>query len=117
MNFLPVTLTGAGDKPAAKLSDGTVLPLPSAPKGDGPWELGIRPEALTIVAQGGTASATASVVERLGDRTLVYAKMADGTQIIAQDSGKSTVQAGQKVELSFDTTALHMFDGQGRAAL
>ncbi len=117
MNFLPVTLTGAGDMPAAKLSDGTVLPLPSAPKGDGPWELGIRPEALTIVAQGGTASATASVVERLGDRTLVYAKMADGTQIIAQDSGKSTVQAGQKVELGFDTTALHMFDGQGRAAL
>ena len=118
MNFLPVTLTGAGDKPAAKLSDGTVLTLPSAPKGDGPWELGIRPEALAVMTQGAaTASATASVVERLGDRTLVYAKMADGTQIIAQDSGKSTVQAGQKVGLSFDTTALHMFDGAGRAAL
>lgn len=118
MNFLPVTLTGAGDKPAAKLSDGTVLTLPSAPKGDGPWELGIRPEALTVMTQGAaTASATASVVERLGDRTLVYAKMADGTQIIAQDSGKSTVQAGQKVGLNFDTTALHMFDGAGRAAL
>jgi multiple sugar transport system ATP-binding protein len=118
MNFLPVTLTGAGDKPAAKLSDGTVLTLPSAPKGDGPWELGIRPEALTVMTQGAaTASATASVVERLGDRTLVYAKMADGTQIIAQDSGKSTVKAGQKVGLNFDTTALHMFDGTGRAAL
>ena len=118
MNFLPVTLTGAGDKPAAKLSDGTVLTLPSAPKGDGPWELGIRPEALTVMTQGAaTASATASVVERLGDRTLVYAKMADGTQIIAQDSGKSTVKAGQKVGLNFDTTALHMFDGAGRAAL
>ncbi len=118
MNFLPVTLTGAGDKPAAKLSDGTVLTLPSAPKGEGPWELGIRPEALTVMTQGAaTASATASVVERLGDRTLVYAKMADGTQIIAQDSGKSTVQAGQKVGLNFDNTALHMFDGTGRAAL
>ncbi len=118
MNFLPVTLTGAGDKPAAKLSDGTVLTLPSAPKGEGPWELGIRPEALTVMTQGAaTASATASVVERLGDRTLVYAKMADGTQIIAQDSGKSTVKAGQKVGLNFDTTALHMFDGAGRAAL
>ncbi len=114
MNLLPVTLTGQGDRVAARLGDGAVVPLESAPAGDGPWELGIRPEALTVVAEGLTR-ATATVVERLGDRTLVYARLADGTQVIAQDSGKSTVKAGDSLGLAFDTSELHLFDGQGRA--
>jgi multiple sugar transport system ATP-binding protein len=116
MNFLPVTLTGTGDRAAARLGDGAVVPLPKAPAGDGPWELGIRPEALTVVKDGLT-KATATVVERLGDRTLVYARLTDGTQVIAQDSGKSAVKAGDTISLAFDTSELHLFDGQGRAVL
>ncbi len=116
MNIMPVTLTGQGDRAAARLGDGAVVPLPAAPQGEGPWELGIRPEALTVVAEGLT-KATATVVERLGDRTLVYAKLADGTQVIAQDGGKSQVKAGDSIGLSFDTNELHLFDGQGRAVL
>ena len=116
MNLLPVTLSGQGDRAAARLGDGAVVPLPFAPKGEGPWELGIRPEALTVVAEGQT-TATATVVERLGDRTLVYAKLSDGLQVIAQDGGKSTVKAGDSIGLCFDTAELHLFDGQGRAVL
>jgi multiple sugar transport system ATP-binding protein len=92
-----------------------VVPLPSGPPGEGPWELGIRPEALAVVTDGGSTGATATVVERLGDRTLIHAKLADGIQVIAQDSGKSVVRAGDRVRLSFDASALHLFDGQGRA--
>jgi multiple sugar transport system ATP-binding protein len=69
-----------------------------------------------VVAEGLT-KAVATVVERLGDRTLVYAKLADGTQVIAQDGGKSQVKAGDSIGLSFDTNELHLFDGQGRAVL
>jgi multiple sugar transport system ATP-binding protein len=114
MNVLPVTLSGGGDRAAARLGDGSVVPLPSAPAGPGPWELGIRPEALTVAA-GGLTRATATVVERLGDRTLVHARLADGTQVIAQDSGKSAVRAGEGIGLAFDTSALHLFDANGRA--
>lgn len=114
MNLLPTTLTGQGDRAAARLGDGSVVTLPFAPKGDGPWELGIRPEALTVHGAG-TTKATATVVERLGDRTLVYAKLSDGLQVIAQDSGKSQVKAGDTIGLAFDTNELHLFDGQGRA--
>ena len=114
MNLLPVTLTGQGDRAAARLGDGAIVPLATTPMGEGPWELGIRPEALTVVANGLT-KATATVVERLGDRTLVYAKLSDGTQVVAQDGGKSQVKAGDSVDLSFDTAELHLFDGQGRA--
>ncbi len=114
MNFIPVTLTGQGDRAAARLKDGSVVPLPGAPQGEGPWELGIRPEALQVAAEGLT-KATAAVVERLGDRTLVYAKLADGTLVIAQDAGKSQVRAGDSIGLTFDTSALHLFDAEGRA--
>ncbi len=114
MNFLPVTLTGQGDRAAARLGDGATVPLPGAPGGNGPWELGIRPEALRVAVDGLT-KATATVVERLGDRTLVYARIADGTQVIAQDVGKSEVRAGESIGLAFDTSALHLFDAEGRA--
>ncbi len=114
MNLLPVALTGEGDRAAAWLGDGTVVPLRSAPQGEGPWELGIRPEALTVAAEGGTR-AQATVVERLGDRTLVYARLEDGAQVIAQDSGKSGVKAGDVIRLNIDTAELHLFDGQGHA--
>ena len=114
MNIMPVTLTGQGDRAAVRLGDGAVVPLSTTPKGEGPWELGIRPEALTVVAEGLT-SATATVVERLGDRTLVYARLSDGTQVIAQDGGKSQVRAGDVIGLCFDTAELHLFDGHGRA--
>lgn len=115
MNLLPVTLTAQGDRAAARLGDGSVVPLSGAPKGEGPWELGIRPEALTV-SSGGTTIATATVVERLGDRTLIHAKLSDGLLVIAQDSGKSQVKVGDRVGLSFDTGELHLFDGQGRSA-
>jgi multiple sugar transport system ATP-binding protein len=114
MNLLPVTLTGQGDRAAARLGDGSVVPLPFAPRGEGPWELGIRPEALTV-SPAGESKATATVVERLGDRTLVYAKLADGLQVIAQDRGKSHVKAGDTIGLTFDPAEIHLFDGQGRA--
>jgi multiple sugar transport system ATP-binding protein len=114
MNIMAVTLTGQSDRAAARLGDGAVVPLPFAPRGEGPWELGIRPEALTVAPDGQT-NATAMVVERLGDRTLVYARLADGTQVIAQDGGKSQVRAGDRIGLRFDLAELHLFDAQGRA--
>jgi multiple sugar transport system ATP-binding protein len=117
MNFLAVTLSGSGDRSAARLGDGSVIPLTAAPEGEGPWELGIRPEAVTVVETGGLTTATATVVERLGDRTLVYARLRDGTLITALDSGRSEVRAGDVVNLAFDTAALHLFDAAGRSVL
>ncbi len=117
MNFLPVELSGAGDRATARLGDGSVVTLPKVPEGTGPWEMGIRPEALTVVDAGGQTDGTATVVERLGDRTLVYARLSDGTQVTAQDHGQSAVRAGDEVRLNFDTSALHLFDASGRAVL
>ena len=114
MNFLPVTLDAGGGRPVARLGDGSAVPLPVLPQGAGPWELGVRPEALTVAGDGALRG-TATVVERLGDRTLVYARLGDGTQVIAQDRVKSAVRAGDAIGLTVDPGALHLFDADGRA--
>jgi multiple sugar transport system ATP-binding protein len=115
MNLLPITVSGSGDRLGARLSDGSLVELPGGPA-DKDWkEIGVRPESLTVVAQGGETSATAVVVERLGERTLIYARLADGTQVTAQDRGLSSVEPGGVVQLKFDTTAVHLFAADGSA--
>jgi multiple sugar transport system ATP-binding protein len=115
MNILPVTVSGSGDRLNARLTDGSLVELRGAPVNRDWRELGVRPESLTVVAEGNETSATATVVERLGERTLVYARLADGTQVTAQDRGLSSVKPGDAVRLKFDTTALHLFAADGSA--
>ncbi len=55
------------------------------------------------------------VVERLGDRTLLYGHLPDGSELIAQDTGRSTAQPGQEIRIAVDPTAVHLFDAEGRA--
>ncbi len=113
MNILPVTVSGSGDRLNARLTDGSLVELPGAPVNMDWRELGVRPESLTVVSEANETSATATVVERLGERTLVYARLADGTQVTAQDRGLSSVKPGDAVRLKFDTTALHLFAANG----
>ena len=115
MNLLPVTISGSADRLSARLSDGSLVDLPGAPA-DKDWnEVGVRAESLTVVSQRGETSATAAVVERLGERTLVYARLADGTQVTAQDQGLSSIAPGDAVVLKFNTDALHLFAADGSA--
>jgi multiple sugar transport system ATP-binding protein len=115
MNILPITVSGSGDRLNARLSDGSLVEIAGAPV-DKDWrEIGIRPESLTVVPEGRELSATANVIERLGERTLVHARLADGSQIIAQDRGLSGVEPGATIWLKFDTAALHLFAADGSA--
>ena len=115
MNFLKVSLDSQGDTTTASLGDGSTVSLSVKVPADGTFELGIRPEAVHVTHDVGDTKGTATVVERLGDRTLVYVTLADGSEITAQDISRSTLQPGQDVLLRFDTTQLHLFDETGRA--
>ena len=88
------------------------MPRAGLPAG-GPLELGLRPESVKVAADGGT-SAKVDLVERLGDRTLVYAHLEDGQAITAEDAGTSPVQMGDRVKLRIDPAATHLFDVNGR---
>jgi multiple sugar transport system ATP-binding protein len=87
--------------------------------GDGAVQLGLRPEGVTVTGPGaGTTNARVELVERLGDRTLVYARLADGAAVTAQDEGNSRVRLGDEIGLAIDGAAAHLFaaDGSGRHA-
>jgi multiple sugar transport system ATP-binding protein len=111
MNFIKVNVSGKG----ITANDGTKLPSGHARLSAGSYELGIRPEALRVIAKSGDIKGQVKVVERLGDRTLVYARMADGSLLTAQDEGNSSVQPNQTVGLAFDMAQSHFFDASGKA--
>jgi multiple sugar transport system ATP-binding protein len=75
--------------------------------------LGLRPEAVRV-GQGSTTGKV-ELVERLGERTLIYARLADGQAITAEDEGDSRVKIGDEVPLRIDGGAAHLFgpDGTG----
>jgi multiple sugar transport system ATP-binding protein len=54
------------------------------------------------------------LVERLGERTLVYAELADGTAITAEDEGASRISVGETAGLAIDGAAAHLFDADGQ---
>ena len=80
----------------------------------GQLQLGLRPENVHV-ARGGEASTAAKVelVERLGERTLVYARLKDGQAITAEDEGYSRVQVGETIGLRIDGASAHLFDAEG----
>ncbi|HEY7809696.1 MAG TPA: ABC transporter ATP-binding protein [Allosphingosinicella sp.] len=116
MTLLPVTLAegAGGDYASVTLGDGSVVQtrVPRAGLGTGTLQLGLRPESVRLTADGGS-SAKVDLVERLGDRTLLYAHLSDGQAITAEDSGTSAVQVGDTVRLRIDGGSAHLFDADG----
>ena len=119
MNLAPATLVDAGGPNATvRLGDGseveTRVPRAGLPQA-GPLEIGLRPESVRVA--GGAASGTAAkveLVERLGERTLIYARLADGQAITAEDEGLSRVQMGDTVGLRIEGASAHIFGPDGR---
>ncbi len=114
MNFLPVTLAGVGGGFAkVRLADGSVfqtsVPAASLP-GTGATTLGIRAEH---VMPGAGTPARVDVVERLGERTLVYALTDDGSTIVYDEPGNVAPAIGERVALAFDKSHALLFDAKG----
>ena len=122
MNLLPATLAdGSGESATVRLGNGmevaTRVPRQALPKQG--LQLGLRPESVHVAANGDAAmKAKVELVERLGERTLVYGKLEDGQSITAEDAGNSQVRIGDTVALSIDGEAAHLFgpDGSGHHA-
>ena len=120
MTLAPATLIEGGDAHArVRLGDGATLQTrirrDGLPAGV-PLDLGLRPESVSVTAvDGGTTNGQVELVERLGDRTLVYARLADGLEVIAVDGGGSALRIGDKVGLRIDGGATHLFGPDGIA--
>ncbi|MEP6565862.1 MAG: TOBE domain-containing protein, partial [Mesorhizobium sp.] len=109
MNFLPATVDKGG-KVEAVLADGQKLRLPDGlplKNGDA-ITVGLRPEHIQL-SEDGALEAEVEVVEPLGLSTQFYVKLA-GQQVCVFVMGRSNVRPGDKVQLSADPAALHLFD-------
>ncbi len=120
MNMLPAELLGGattgGDGFArVRLGDGTTVDtrVPLNGFAGGSVHLGLRPEGVRVAAGASGAAAEVELVERLGDRTLVYAHLADGSAITGEDEGLSRIRVGDRVNLAIDGGAAHLFDASG----
>jgi multiple sugar transport system ATP-binding protein len=110
---------GEGGFARVRLGDGAEVDTRIARTGlpaGGALQLGLRPEAVSVTApDAGTANASVIIVERLGDRTLVYAQLADGQEVTAEDRGDSAIRMGDRIGLRIDGAKAHIFgpDGTG----
>jgi multiple sugar transport system ATP-binding protein len=123
MALAPATLVdGEGEFARVRLGSGAVVATRVRREGlpaNGALQLGLRPEMVTVAAPGaGTCDAEVVLLERLGERTLVYARLPDGQEITAEDKGDSRLKVGDKVGLVIDGAAAHLFgpDGAGHHA-
>ncbi|HZG30545.1 MAG TPA: sn-glycerol-3-phosphate ABC transporter ATP-binding protein UgpC [Ensifer sp.] len=118
MNFLPVTIIEDDGLVTAETTAGlkVATAIPAGSLAMGGFELGLRAEDVRIASpQGEAAAGTVDVVERLGERTLVYVRLNDGSQVVGSDGGDSRVAVGDRVGLLFDGSKAHLFDSSGRA--
>lgn len=120
MNFIDVDLVDSGGPQAVvAMSDGAKVSTDidrSVLPGDTGLTLGVRAESIRV---SGTDDAhlegVAEVIERLGDRTLVYARLSGGGIVVAEDVGKSRAAVGDHVPLRLEGSEVHLFDAEDRA--
>ncbi|MEN7535576.1 ABC transporter ATP-binding protein [Aurantiacibacter flavus] len=119
INVIEFDAVENGAMTTAALPDGTSLETAI------PWNdsfakvgttLGLRPEAIRVVSPDeANALGRAKVVERLGERTLVYAELADGTMLTTEDRGDSEVRPSDQIGLFVDCSNAVIFTQDGRA--
>jgi multiple sugar transport system ATP-binding protein len=120
MNFIPTFTRPSPSGPVLSIfrTDRTVLPLgPASALAPGSAiDLGVRPDAITVVEAGDGYAIPARivVVEHLGGSSLLYVEIdgVDGLVTIEQ-RGKTGFSAGQAVHLRLDPEEVHLFDGAG----
>jgi multiple sugar transport system ATP-binding protein len=88
------------------ISEGLTMTLPRVPR-QGPIVLGIRPEHVGV---GPGPTFTLDLVEPIGNEMFIYASMG-ATHVVARVAPQELPKVGSPIELSFDETHLHFFDG------
>jgi ABC-type sugar transport system ATPase subunit len=117
MNFVPAVATADGSQLALRLAEqGPVIATRTSFAGIAPGtkvELGIRPDAISLVEKGLPASVV--LVERLGGSSLLHARVAGLESLLTVElPGTYQAAAGTTVQLGIDSARVHVFDDGGR---
>lgn len=78
-----------------------------------PLTIGLRPENLIIGASAGVP-ATVSLVEHLGNESLVELRLSDGTMLVAKAAATQRLAVGDTVTIAIGPDLVHAFNAQGQ---
>ncbi|WP_176086517.1 sn-glycerol-3-phosphate ABC transporter ATP-binding protein UgpC [Martelella sp. HB161492] len=115
INLIAATVEGANGEAAARLVDGTLLPL-GAGHGFAPGQqilYGIRPEHVRVLdgRQAGGVSATIHAVENTGSDMVILSD-ADGFRMTAAFKEQRPLAAGQDITIVPDPSKVRVFDAE-----
>jgi ABC-type sugar transport system ATPase subunit len=77
-------------------------------------KLGVRPEHVAL-EEDGELKGEVDALEHLGPRAYVHAGLPDGSRLVVQTDGDTTVCVGDCVAFRIRSQATHLFDQAGRA--
>ena len=120
MNVIPAKITSAGAATALELTGGRTVTgdiATAAFEGGTSASFGVRPEDLQIsTSDDFLFSGTVSIVEALGEVTLLYIEgLVQGEPIIAKIPGILDVKRGDTIRFTADRTKLHLFNAAGQS--
>ena len=118
MSFLPVlSAQENNDRTSIEVSGVGAFRLPIREEGSIIETMGVRPEDVKVVnpEEIGSVKAKVEIVERLGERTLLYTRLHDGSQLTAQAGGRTLIRAKDEIYLKPDLNFVHLFAQDGRA--
>src|SRR5581483_7497925 len=75
--------------------------------------LGIRPEHVLLDAEG-PLHGTVEVIEHLGWRAYIHARLVDQSRFVVESSADVTVRAGDKLRFQIPGPMAHLFGGTGQ---
>jgi multiple sugar transport system ATP-binding protein len=108
MNLLPATVTDGG----LRLASGPTLAVPAPTSPGTAVTFGIRPEHLTP-ADDGPITGTVSLVEHLGDETIVHLDGDGSTKLALKGPGDWALSLGQRLSLTPDLARARLFGPDG----
>ncbi|RYJ12904.1 ABC transporter ATP-binding protein [Halogeometricum borinquense] len=121
MNFVDVEVTGSGGSVTLANDDGFDYSLTGdvaqrvSESRSETARLGVRPEDVTVVTGGAGIPTTVDVVEPIGSDNYLHLDV--GTDFIARVDSDVEPTVGDTIEITFDQSAVHLFDATGGDAL
>ena len=119
MNFLPVEVLGK-DGDSAKVQSELVAPFAAPAWRDGvppsgAATLGIRPQDLHPVDNGGLLTGHVTLVERLGIETVVDVALKNNTRLLVSLAEDRAFAPGEEIQLTFAPERAHLFANEDSA--
>ena len=118
MNLLPARVDAANGAQSANVTGDHRLSLPATEavlKPGAPVTVGLRPEHVRLADEGPFAGEV-TVLEHLGDETLVYVDIGDGMLLTVKAEADNPVKVGEQVQVAVtDSAKIRLFAEDGAA--